>query len=140
MSRSYRHVPIHGLCNASDKQGKRQCNRNLRRITRQTLHTHEDLDSIELPRVRDVSDTWLMPKDGKAYWHNLADFSRTLKKIVRSRDGRLRQQLVLTSATHAAREDLSRRRRHYLSYMTDAQFAAHDARFTTIGYLCGLRK
>jgi hypothetical protein len=63
MSRSRRKTPICGITTAeSEKKDKRIANRKLRRRVRAALHADPD---APLPLLREVSDPWLMDKDGK---------------------------------------------------------------------------
>jgi len=63
MSRSRRKTPICGITTAqSEKQDKRIANRRLRCRVRSALRG--DPDAL-LPLLREVSDPWLMDKDGK---------------------------------------------------------------------------
>jgi hypothetical protein len=63
MSRSRRKTPICGITTArSEKQDKRIANRRLRRRVRSRLHVDPD---APLPLLREVSNPWLMDKDGK---------------------------------------------------------------------------
>jgi len=63
MSRSRRKTPIIGWTTAdSEKQDKRLANRRLRHRVRQTLRVNPH---AELPLLREVSNVWLMDKDGK---------------------------------------------------------------------------
>ncbi|WP_420128493.1 hypothetical protein [Longimicrobium sp.] len=63
MSRSRRRTPICGITTAkSEKKDKRIANRTLRRRVRATLHGDPH---APLPLPREVSDPWLMDKDGK---------------------------------------------------------------------------
>ena len=63
MSRSRRKTPICGITTAeSEKQDKRIANRRLRRRVRSALRGDPD---APLPLLREVSNPWLMDKDGK---------------------------------------------------------------------------
>lgn len=63
MSRPRRRTPLCGITTAeSEKNAKRVANRTLRRRVRAALHGHPD---APLPLLREVSDPWLMDKDGK---------------------------------------------------------------------------
>jgi hypothetical protein len=63
MSRSRRKTPICGITTAlSEKQDKRIANRRLRRRVRFRLRVDPD---APLPLLREVSNPWLMDKDGK---------------------------------------------------------------------------
>ena len=66
MSRSYRHTPVIGItCAESDKPGKIIANRTLRAHVRDALRTCVDFDGFLLPQLREVSNVWSFPKDGK---------------------------------------------------------------------------
>jgi hypothetical protein len=64
MSRSRKKTPIFGMTKAqSEKEDKRLANRRLRRAI-----ANLDLTEVEVvPVIREVSDPWLMAKDGKGY-------------------------------------------------------------------------
>jgi len=66
VARSRRHVPIIG-CNAasSEKLEKQAASRSLRRVVREKLRSAPEVDV--LPVQREVSDVWLMRKDGKLW-------------------------------------------------------------------------
>jgi hypothetical protein len=69
MSRSYRHTPIRGNVWAkSEKQDKRLAQRAWRRKVRVSLH-HGRWEC--LPALREVSNVWAFPKDGKKYVRHL---------------------------------------------------------------------
>ena len=82
MARSYRRNPIIGACSHSDKPGKLIANRALRRRVRQTLHTSNDFDGLVLPHLREVSDVWDFPKDGKCIMFGWDD-KEALRKLMR---------------------------------------------------------
>ena len=70
MSRSFRHTPVIGnACAASDKPGKQIGNRALRmhvRISlRNCLRSDDGFDNLIVPLLREVSNVWSFPKDGK---------------------------------------------------------------------------
>lgn len=75
MSRSIRHIPIIGNCSNSDKPGKSKANRKLRLAVRMTLAAattggaidYAVLDNLVMPHLREVSNVWDFPKDGKHY-------------------------------------------------------------------------
>ena len=68
MSRSKIKIPISGITTApSDKEGKRQANRAFRRNTRMEVLKGKEIVSL----LREVSNVWSFPKDGKIYWKNL---------------------------------------------------------------------
>jgi hypothetical protein len=66
MSRSFRKTPIMGITTArTDKPAKQDANRTLRAATRQSFSRNKDLDELVTPVLREVSDNWSFPKDGK---------------------------------------------------------------------------
>lgn len=66
MSRSHRKLPIVGnTTSESEKRDKRTANRRLRGAVRLALH--EDPHAT-LPVLREVSDVWVMNKDGKQWF------------------------------------------------------------------------
>ena len=68
MSRSKIKTPISGITTApSDKEGKRQVNRAFRRNVRMQVLKEKEIVSL----LREVSNVWSFPKDGKKYWKNL---------------------------------------------------------------------
>ena len=70
MSRSKRKTPITGITTASsEKKEKRLANRKLRRVTNEMIRRGSLEDDLILPEIRDVSNVWLMEKDGKM-WHD----------------------------------------------------------------------
>lgn len=82
MSRSYRHTPIIGNCSHSDKPGKLQANRAYRRRIRAALHVTTDFDALVLPAIREVSNVWDFPKDGKSILFGWDDVEH-LRKLMR---------------------------------------------------------
>lgn len=67
MSRSKRKTPIIGICgsaSASEKKDKRFAHKRLRRLQNVAVAKEEDV----LPCMLDVSNVWMMPKDGKMYF------------------------------------------------------------------------
>jgi hypothetical protein len=63
MSRSWKKNSFCGItCSTSEKEDKERYHRKLRRINKQILD--EDDDTL-LRSVKEVSDPWLMSKDGK---------------------------------------------------------------------------
>jgi hypothetical protein len=83
MSRSKRKTPIAGNGSASsEKKDKRFANRSLRKIVKQKLllGVEDDL----LPLVKEISDPWIMSKDGKS-WLGFSDFKKKswYKKMMR---------------------------------------------------------
>lgn len=78
MSRSRRRTPKVGITTArSEKQDKLQAHRDERRKVKVALA--QGATEHELPHRREVSDPWLMAKDGKAYLGRKAD-PRDLRK------------------------------------------------------------
>ena len=68
MSRSKIKTPISGITTApSGKEGKRQANRAFRRNIRMQVLKGKEIVSL----LREVSNVWSFPKDGKRYWKNL---------------------------------------------------------------------
>jgi len=72
MSRSFKKTPVRGVHPFdSEKQDKQKWHRRLRKKIRQLLSgTHYDIEKLEstvLPTEHDVSDPWLMSKDGKFF-------------------------------------------------------------------------
>ncbi len=74
MSRSRRKTPIHGNAADSDQPFKHYAHRCLRRAVRLALHHGKET----MPLLREVSNVWAMPKDGKGWfeWGN----SKRLRK------------------------------------------------------------
>jgi hypothetical protein len=73
MSRSYKKTPIFGNAEGSEKPDKRRWHKAYRRKSKQLINQSiEQLDSFEstiFPTEREISDVWLMKKDGKNYWN-----------------------------------------------------------------------
>jgi hypothetical protein len=68
MSNSKRKLPILPNCNAgSEKAEKQKANRKLRRLVKKKL---SELN-YELPKLKEVADSWNWSKDGKSYKFNL---------------------------------------------------------------------
>ncbi len=66
MSRSFRHSPYcSNACASSDKPGKEIANRTLRTHVHMALLNCADFDNLVLPLLREVSNVWSFPKDGK---------------------------------------------------------------------------
>ena len=64
MSRSYRHTPIFGMSTAtSEKWHKRRA----RHVWRQVVHVALGQGREVLPELRELSNVWTMPKDGRQY-------------------------------------------------------------------------
>ena len=62
MARSRRHTPVFGITTAvTEKRDKQMAHRRLRVAERLDLDTGGEGN----PRLREVSDPWLMDKDGK---------------------------------------------------------------------------
>jgi len=82
MSRSRRKTPVCGITTArSEKKDKRLVNRKLRRVTNEMLKGSQLEDDLIFPEKRDVSDVWLMEKDGKQWLDpNDPENRRALKK------------------------------------------------------------
>lgn len=81
MSRSYRHTPVVGNTTArSDKPGKVIANRTLRSAARSALVNCRDYDALVMPILREVSNVWSFPKDGK---HRMSSDSRYFRKYMR---------------------------------------------------------
>ncbi|OWK27378.1 MAG: hypothetical protein US76_04055 [Parcubacteria group bacterium GW2011_GWA2_38_13b] len=78
MSRSYRHKQIIGNTFAeSEKKDKLICNKKLRKLARMLLMKHFE-DFIE-PLKNEVSDRWVMSKEGKKYF-NKSKFPQFMRK------------------------------------------------------------
>ena len=71
MSRSYRKTPMGGWCGSSDKVGKQLANRRYRSISKIKLNCNYEDESIILPVLKEVSNAWDFPKDGKMGWWSL---------------------------------------------------------------------
>jgi major membrane immunogen (membrane-anchored lipoprotein) len=81
MSRSYRHSPFMGHCSHSDKPGKILANRALRAATRQAFNDCRDFDHFIAPLLREVSNVWSFPKDGKGrIKKSWADYAKYMRK------------------------------------------------------------
>jgi hypothetical protein len=66
MARSFRRTPVIGNCTApSDKPGKVKANRALRVAAHQVMSNCDDFDNLIVPKLREVSNVWSFPKDGK---------------------------------------------------------------------------
>lgn len=69
MSRSVRRTPIFGNASGvSEKADKRVWHQRWRTRARTLLARTVDLEAYVDPDVREVSDPWLMAKDGRHYW------------------------------------------------------------------------
>ena len=81
MSRSFRHTPVIGnACAASDKPGKKIANSALRARARTALASCRDFDDLVMPLLREVSNVWSFPKDGK---HRMNPGSSYFRKYMR---------------------------------------------------------
>ena len=78
MSRSRKKTPITGISSATTEKAEKQANhRRERRRVRQVLGVEPEADV--LPHTRELSDPWVMPKDGKVYrgaWKDPGDFRK----------------------------------------------------------------
>jgi hypothetical protein len=83
MSRSRRHSPFCGITTArSEKADKRDANRRLRVRLRSAVArvASSDADAVPAwPELRDVSNIWIMAKDGK-FRFNPARWPRLMRK------------------------------------------------------------
>lgn len=69
MSRSYRKTPIYGWSTAeSDKEFKKQYNRNHRRRSKKSIDNDEYDMLINNVHKAPYADYWNSPKDGKQYF------------------------------------------------------------------------
>lgn len=74
MSRSRKKTPIHGIAICvSEKKDKRMWHGRMRSRERDRLIN--DPEGITT-HDRDVSDPWVMSKDGKSYWPNYPELMR----------------------------------------------------------------
>lgn len=67
MSRSYKR-PGHYVCGGHMKPWKRESNRKLRRYIRAMIAAGEDFTGRVVPILREVSDIWCSPGDGKVFY------------------------------------------------------------------------
>lgn len=78
MSRSRRKTPITGISTAESEKAEKAANhRRERRRVRQVLGADPAADV--LPHTRELSNPWVMSKDGKVYradWKDPADFRK----------------------------------------------------------------
>ena len=78
MSRSRRKTPITGISAADSEKAEKAANhRRERRRVRQVLGAEPEADV--LPHTRELSNPWLMSKDGKVYragWKDPVDFRK----------------------------------------------------------------
>lgn len=72
MSRSRRKTPIAGVSGVSEKYDKRKNNRKLRKKCKSFLKNGNDL----MPLIKEISDPWLMAKDGKMYIDKDSEYMR----------------------------------------------------------------
>jgi hypothetical protein len=79
MSRSIRHTPVIGNCSHSDKPGKKIASGTLRAHVR-TVLARGDYDNMVMPLLREVSNVWSFPKDGK---HRLNPDGANFRKYMR---------------------------------------------------------
>lgn len=83
MSRSRRHNPIIGITTAeSDKPAKVIANRRYRHRVKAELRSIEDYDAEVLPLLREVSNAYTFPKDGKCILFGFED-KKLLAKLMR---------------------------------------------------------
>lgn len=81
MSRSRKTNPISGFTlSDSEKEDKREYNRNLRHKNKIKLKNIDDPEELILSEIEDVSDPWNMAKDGKYWFGNLKEL---LFKVLR---------------------------------------------------------
>ena len=78
MSRSFRHLPIHGHCAGSEKKDKSVANGTLRMKVKCLLNAEE---FEVLPLLREVSNIRKFKKDGKGYI--LPEFVAETPKLIR---------------------------------------------------------
>jgi len=70
MGKSRRKTPIFSNGGGSEKDDKRIANRKLRRKSKSLLKNFHE--NIIMPIIREVSNVWLMNKDGKHYWGDVS--------------------------------------------------------------------
>lgn len=90
MSRSYKKTPIIGNTTGSEKNDKKRWHKSYRRKIKQLINQNvqesESIESVVFPTEKEISDTWLMQKDGKTYWNpkNISyDLIDYFKKLMR---------------------------------------------------------
>ena len=84
MARSYRRTPIVSYTTArTDKPGKQQANRTLRAAARHALANCRDYEELTMPALREVSNVWSFPKDGKHYIHRRFRDASWYAKVLR---------------------------------------------------------
>ena len=77
MARSRKRIPIAGIgCSSSDKPGKRVANRRFRRLAKEKLRETGNTELL----LREISNVWTFPKDGKCYYSNVEVQVRVLRK------------------------------------------------------------
>lgn len=68
MARSRKKTPIiPNTCAETEKEDKRNNNRKLRRVVKQKLQVSEDIEDLDLPELREITNVWDCAKDGKRY-------------------------------------------------------------------------
>ena len=68
MARSRKKTPIIPNTYAeSEKEDKRNNNRKLRRAVKQKIQVAEDIEDLDLPELREITNVWDCAKDGKRY-------------------------------------------------------------------------
>ena len=67
MSRSRRKIPVIGIGGISEKNDKREYNRKLRREVKINLMQGKEIHK----HIKEISDPWLMNKDGKMWFDPL---------------------------------------------------------------------
>jgi len=82
MARSVRRSPFIGNCSHSDKPGKVLAHRSLRAAERQALsRVNGDWEALVMPILREVSNVWSFPKDGKHRLNTRGDnFRKWMRK------------------------------------------------------------
>jgi len=88
MSRSYRKKPYSShYCYRSEKQWKRDNNRRMRRIVHQRLNRWgETDDDLVLPIMKEISNIWDSPSEGKHWFMDWLDYMgelRFFKEVIR---------------------------------------------------------
>ena len=76
MSNSKKKLPIHGNASNSDKIGKQKANRAFRRKIKVEIQKDEELFS----ELREISNVWSFPKDGKRYCHTIEYLKKVMRK------------------------------------------------------------
>jgi hypothetical protein len=76
MSRSYRKTPATGITTRrSEKHDKQLWHRRYRQRNRERVKA-----GMEPADIREISDPWVMGKDGKKYWGERHPLSRNLRR------------------------------------------------------------